>query len=512
MSFFKDVVTSLVNRIAPTVSYVERQNIRTSMSDNFDTPSAHAGNSRGFYIGSVSAGNLKDWNPPTSDADSELSYDLVSLQNRSRDAIRNYALARGIINTKVTNVISTGIFPHPNVDFERLGISEDAAYTLNKSIKDEFSLFAESQDFDISGGNNFYQSQSIMYRSRLEAGNVLGLLTNKRRRNNPYITRLQIIEGDLLVNKNYMPDTETLTAEGGDVVGYQFLSAYQNTQKITKKRNEWREVAKYGTRTGLQNVVHLFDQTRPGQHKGVPELTTVIYLLKQLYEYTKATIDASLLAARINIFVKTDGTVKFGENQEEIARNEYTVNGNRAINLAEGESIEFNDPTYPNANFDSFVISILKQISSSTEIPVELLVKSFAASYAASRVNMLDFSKLVFRERQTLVSDFCQPVYERFMYELALSGRVALPGYLSNPDPMIRLSYLKANWVGSHAATSINPLQDINAARIAIDMGLTTLESETLARYGRSWTDQQGQRAREKAIIRAQNMEFNEDV
>ncbi len=470
-----------------------------------------AKSSRGYYIASIKSGNLKDWHAETTDADSEISYDLPELQRRSRDAIRNFALARGVINTKVTNVISTGIHPHPCVDYQRLGISEDQANILNRQIKDEFALFAEGQDFDISGNNNFYQVQSVLYRAVLEAGNVLSLIFNKDRRNNPYSTRVQLIEGDLLSNKDYAINTDNLTDgiernESGEVIRYHFLQNYLNTPKLTDKRNTWRTVEKFGANTGLQNVVHLFHQTRPGQHKGIPELTSVIYLLKQLDKYTTATIDAAILASEVAVFVTSaDGSTSLmGDSDSGDKKNEYTSKGTQAVNLAEGETVEFNNPTYPSANFDQFIISILKQISSATEVPVELLVKSFAASYAASRVNMLDFAKLVFRDRKFVVTDFCMPVYERFMFELAASGRVPLPGYLSSPDPIVKMAYLKTNWVGSHTSTSINPLQEMNAVKIAHELGMVTMRDETLARTGRSWDDQQIQVDREKEVLKMQ--------
>ena len=48
--------------------------------------------------------------------------------------------------------------------------------------------------------------------------------------------------------------------------------------------------------------------------------------------------------------------------------------------------------------------------------------------------------------RQWWVTNFCQPIYEEWLQEAVLRGRVNAPGLFD--DPMIRYAYSWADWTG----------------------------------------------------------------
>jgi capsid protein len=60
----------------------------------------------------------------------------------------------------------------------------------------------------------------------------------------------------------------------------------------------------------------------------------------------------------------------------------------------------FVNPARPNPEFDAFVMSILRQIGVGLEIPYEILIKHFTASYSASRA-ALETAWQFFRRRRT---------------------------------------------------------------------------------------------------------------
>jgi capsid protein len=98
------------------------------------------------------------------------------------------------------------------------------------------------------------------------------------------------------------------------------------------------------------------------------------------------------------------------------------------ISLAPGEKAEFANPTRPNANFDPFFLSFCRQIGVALELPFELLVKHFTASYSASRA-ALEMAWQFFRKRRVgSPARLVQPVYEWMMEEAVASGRLARPG------------------------------------------------------------------------------------
>ena len=62
--------------------------------------------------------------------------------------------------------------------------------------------------------------------------------------------------------------------------------------------------------------------------------------------------------------------------------------------------------------------------SAALEIPYELLVKNFNASYSASRGALLEAWKMFRMYRTWLANDFCQPIYEEWFAEAVAKGRI----------------------------------------------------------------------------------------
>ena len=64
----------------------------------------------------------------------------------------------------------------------------------------EFGLWAESKDCDLTRTQNFYELQSLVFRSTLEPGDTLTLLPFVNRANliSPHQLRLYVIEADRL--------------------------------------------------------------------------------------------------------------------------------------------------------------------------------------------------------------------------------------------------------------------------------------------------------------------------
>src|SRR5690606_23671598 len=69
--------------------------------------------------------------------------------------------------------------------------------------------------------------------------------------------------------------------------------------------------------------------------------------------------------------------------------NDFQLGPGAILDLLPYESVEIADPKRPNAAFDAFVMAVLRQIGVALEIPFELLIKHFTASYSAAQAAML---------------------------------------------------------------------------------------------------------------------------
>ncbi len=192
---------------------------------------------------------------------------------------------------------------------------------------------------------------------------------------------------------------------------------------------------------------------------------------------------AAVISAMFTIFIKTEsGDADFditglgAETGAATTDTDLKLGNGAIVGLAKGEEIQIANPTRPNAGFDAFITAIMEQIGTALEIPYEIIVRHFSASYSASRAALLEAWRFFKGRRAWLASNFCQPVYEIWLYEAITSGRIAAPGYFA--DPILRKAYSGALWVGD-APGYIDPAKDVSAARERLELGISTLDEET---------------------------------
>lgn len=462
----------------------------------------------GGYTGaSRSRRSMSAWQAPAQSADAALLPDLPTLRDRSRDLIRNAPLAGGAIANVVTHTVGTGLMLRARIDREILGMSEDDAARWQRTVEREWRMWCESVECDITRTQTFYQLQDLAFRSALEAGDCFVLLPMLERAPLPYRTRVQLIEGDRVSNPRGQRDRPEFSggierdAFGAPVwchIARQHPGAVGGVTPA-----EWDRVRFYGETTGRRNILHLFERRRPEQTRGVPYLAPVIESFKQLDRYSESELMAAVVNALFTVFIETDGegldqTDPRGMGAETGAKTSDTdvkLGSGAIIDLQPGEKANFVSPTRPNAQFDPFVTAMLRQIGVALELPYEVLVKHFTASYSAARAALLEAWRFFKGRRDWLATGFCQPVYETWLAEAVALGRVPAPGFFA--DPLWRHAYCGAMWVGDGPG-SIDPLREADAAGRRLELHISTLDQEIAEYSGQDWERVHEQRARER--------------
>jgi lambda family phage portal protein len=448
--------------------------------------------------------SLAQWQAGGNDADADLLPDLATLRERSRDLVRNNPLASGVINTVCTSVIGTGLRLQVRIDRDFLKLSDTAAEAFAAQAEREFALWAESTDCDLGRQLTFYDYQALVFRSGLENGDCFVLLPYVERPGDPYSLRLQLIEADRVCNPDYAVDSDAL-AGGVQKDGYGAPLAYHILDKhpggAQGDNKIWRAFSARGP-SDRRRILHVYTLLRPNQSRGVPYLAPVIEAFKQLGMYTHAEVTAALVSAKFTVFVKTqDGDTSFASSERGHRHRgqDYRLGSGSIVSLAEGEEISTANPGRPNAAFDPFVQSILRQIGVALELPYEVLIKHFTASYSAARAASLEALKFYNTKRAFLATHFCQPVYEEWLTHAIAEGRLHAPGYFSG-DPSVRKAYTGTVWIGP-APGQIDPLKEINAAEKRIELGVSSLARETAALTGMDW-EVEFQQQRKEARLR----------
>jgi len=254
-----------------------------------------------------------------------------------------------------------------------------------------------------------------------------------------------------------------------------------------------------------RNVVHLYRELRVGQSRGVPDMAPVIELLKQLGDYTECEVTAAVVSSIFTVFTKTpSGTglppMSPSETGAKSTDKDVKMGPGAIIDLLPGEDVEFANPNRPNTAFDGFVQSVLRQIGVALELPYEILIKHFTASYSASRAAMLEAWRYFNREREWLAENFCQVIYETWLEEAVALGRVNAPGFLTG-DIAYRKAWSGAQWVGP-ARGMIDELKEVKAAKERINLTISTLAEETSQMTGGDWDAKMRQRAKEDKLLK----------
>lgn len=458
--------------------------------------------------------SMRGWRASSKSPQEDIDRNLDTLRQRSRSLMMSAPIAVSAIKTNRTNIVGMGLRLRPTIDREVLGMSDEEAKRWEKKTQREFELWAKSKQCDATKVNNFYEMQQIVCMSWLTNGDAVGLIEycDKEKNFMPYELRIHLIESDKVCNPQstgaYVNLWETNPDNGnriyngveiddkGAVVAYHICNAYPNSALVAQKK--WVRVKAFGERTGMPNVLMIFESERAEQYRGVPYLAPVIEALKQLTRYSEAEIMAAVINGFFTVFItseKSPSEMPFtgiaGDDEDEYdTDNSYGLGPGMINVLAPGEDIKMADPSHPNSNFDAFTTAYAKYIGAALEIPSELLLKQFGASYSASKAALEEAWKAFKMRRAWLIDDFCKPIYEIWLTEAIAKGRIKAPGFYL--DASIREAWCKCAWNGP-AQGMLDPLKEIKAAKGRVDLGVSTREIETMEMNGGNFDDNAAQ-------------------
>lgn len=514
-----DVEWNLLDRLIERVAPVTAGRRLQARLGHALTASTYGWGGGGYKGASTSSRNLRGWQPQGGDADAQILGDLPALRERSRDLERNEPIAGGAINTTVSHVVGTGLSLQSRIDPAILGLSDEQAEAWQADTQAKYELWCNSAWCDIAEKQTVYQQQGLALRSVCVAGDHAVLLTRNPKSPLPIKLALQHIEADRLCNKDRAPDTATLVAgvrmnAAGAPVAYQFASG--NPQRRGARALQalsWVEVPARGAASGRRNVLHLFERLRAGQTRGVPMLAPVIEPLKQLGRYTDAELTAAVVSGLFTVFITTEGNTTILPNAVADGSGTAAATGNSGatkwdaklgpgaiVEMGKGDQVTSANPGRPNSNFDPFVTAIIRQVGLLLQIPYEVLVKHYTASYSAARAALLDAWRFFRARRDWLATEFCQPVYEAWLDEAVATGHVSAPGYFA--DPLVRLAWANATWVGDGPG-AIDPLKEALAAEKRVGLTISTLAQESILHDGVDWEQKLRQRQRERQKLEA---------
>ena len=442
------------------------------------------------------------WQVSSKSAAEDISENIELLRKRSRDLYAGGGpLGRGAIERILLNSIGPGLNLNCRIDAEYLGLSEEQAAEWEAKCEREFYYWAESKECDYSRQFNFFELQNLAFKSMLINGDALVLLPIRRIKGYIYDLKIALIEGDRLQLPVPRPSNKVIDGgveldERGAPIAYYIANRHPEAELSWQKRLEYVRVPAFGINSGRRNILHLMPVERIGQHRGLPFLSPVIEVLKQLGRYTDAELMAAVVGGMYAIFftqqpldkeigVEND-VLDDGDNSREIAGLPGSMQDmyGLVMQLPEGVEPKSVSPARPNTAFDAFVTALTRQVGSALGLPAEVLFLNFQSSYSASRGALLEAWKLFNYWRSWWAANFCQPVYCEWLREAVLKGRIKAPGFLD--DALTQYAYSQAEWTGPSQG-QLNPVQEVKAAALRVEHGFSTIQRESSELTGSDW-------------------------
>lgn len=404
-----------------------------------------------------------------------------TLRNRARYEIANNCYAKGILLTLAQDLVGAG---------PRLQMTTGDA-KANARIEREFHAWAR--------GVRLAEKLRTMRMARGADGEAFAVLVSNRGSGRPVTLDLRLVEADQVETPNWTP-SETQPVDGivldrwGNPQTYHLLESHPGGAAMGGAMR-YRPIS-------ARDVIHWFRADRPGQHRGVSELTPALPLFALMRRYTLATVSAAETAAEWALFIKTTmppgGEAAGGQTEDEgLGGLTMEIERNLAAFLPEGWEPSQLKAEQPATVYPDFKDAIISEIARCLQVPRNIAaLDSSRHSYISGRLDLQGYVRNAQVERSNLDVAVMDRILSAWLAETKL-----IPGYLPAGRWLEEDDPHQWMWPGIE---EIDP----RWARVKMDqvrLGHIT-EAEFHAARGRDWEDEQAQRRREAEARTEKNL------
>ncbi|MCA9287976.1 MAG: phage portal protein [Phycisphaerales bacterium] len=400
------------------------------------------------------------------------------LRNRARYEVANNSYAKGIVLTLANDTIGTG----PRLQM----LTEDAE--ANARIEDAFEQW--SRAVDLAG------KLRTMRLARAESGEAFALLVSNPAIGSPVSLDLKLIEADQvctpLLRRGRSDEVDGIVLDQwGNPSAYRVLKRHPGDSGLLRAPID--DLTAYDT-YAASAVVHYFRADRPGQLRGIPDITPALPLFAQLRRYTLATIAAAETAANFAAVIYTDAPPN-GEADPLEPMDEVELEQRLATVLPGGWKLGQVHAEQPTTTFGEFKREILNEIARCLNMPFNVAAgNSSGYNYASGRLDHQVYFKSLRVDQHHLQLAVLDRILTAWLNEAVL-----VEGLL--PQSMReRGALLPAHAWFWDGVEHVDPAKEATAQAARLANHTTTLAAE-YARQGRDWEQELRQRAKERALM-----------
>jgi len=427
------------------------------------------------YAAAKSPRTAGTWSPVDSPVNEIIGASSANVRARVRQLVRDMPFFARAVNIMTEYTVGEGI------GFQSRVKGADGKLDIRNctAIEDAFKWWSDEADF--SGRLHFNEIIELDKRQDCECGEFLMI---QRQSADParYLPfALQLIEADWLDSMGARPFLASSTIDQGieynpvtgQTIGFHFADP-----------DSWGK----SSRVRADQVIHGFQTLRPGQLRGISPFAPGVMLANDLAAMMDATVDATKLAAKWLALVETPDPagrqVGVGFKTDSTTGNRIEELENAIIDyLRPGEKVTLSTNPNPGQTFVPFVKLVLCMFSVTTGAPYELISGNYEGlNYTVSRTVRNDFAHTLRPICARHIRHACMPPFKIVMDQAVLRGKLALPGYWTNP---------RRFWVSEWQPPGMEPIDPLKESKAAADDLANLLRSpqEIVKRRGRDLED-----------------------
>lgn len=385
------------------------------------------------------------------------------LRDRARYEVANNSMARGMVDTLADDTIGEG----PQLQALNIDNRDDAQQL-------EWAWHDWTEQVDL------WSKIRLARKARCQDGEVFLVLTSNPALPGPVKLDVVLVETERVTDPNRL-DTDILSVDGIEFDArnnprrYRVLRHHPDDDVMARmaERFDWIDAA---------DVIHYFRADRPGQVRGIPEITPALGLFGQLRRMILAVLGAAEAAANNAQVIYTDNPVDSESGYDPTPMEEIELPANTATVLPDGWKLGQVKAEQPTTTFGDFRRQIANEIGRCLAMPINvILCDSSQHNYSSGKLDHVIYGRKLIVDREELRIRVLDRIFRRWLSEAQLVSGL-LPQAARRQQPPVRVVWTWPAW--EHA----DPAKEGAGVKARMEAGTSNLIIEC-GKQGRDWQE-----------------------
>lgn len=480
---------------------------------------------------------LASFLPATRSADQDLRPAKRTADARARDLSRNDANIQSGVRLRQDSVVGSYLMLNARPNSTRLLGKEDVTWEdeFSEEVEERFAAYAESDEnwLDAGGRHSLTSLVRLAVEQHTVYGECLATVEWIRESDRPFSTAIQMVDTDRLSTPSNKTESKNLIMgvqlnDWTRPTDYHIRMAHPSDWMAGQDVMRWKKVpAKL--HWGRRQVVHLFDQHRPGQTRGIGTLVSAIPEMKMAKQFRDIVLQNAILNATYAATVESSidippevlfqhlGGADFTPEAVQQALSSYSqgyfetlqqiyggspnlqLGGLRIPFMPPGASLKMQGAGQGGPLGGEFEASLNRVIASALGVSYEQFSRDYTrTNYSSGKMASVETYKAMLAIKRAVVDAFAGSVY-RLWFEEAFNRGTFTSVKRSMPslyEGQNREWYCACDWIGASRG-QVDELKETQAAVLRTNNNMSTLQDEA-ARLGKDWRKLLRQRKREQ--------------